>query len=149
MELYASYTYLSMSAYFAREDVSLHGFSKFFYNNSNDEKDHAAKFIEYQTLRGGNVWLKNVSRPKRHNWGSAITAVEAALALEKKVNRSLLKIHRVAERHHDAQLASFIEEKFLKEQVESIKQLADLLTDLKKAGFGFGIHIVDKELMHA
>ena len=28
MELYASYVYLSLSAYFARDDVALHGFAK-------------------------------------------------------------------------------------------------------------------------
>ena len=28
MELYASYAYLSMSAYFDRDDVALHGFAK-------------------------------------------------------------------------------------------------------------------------
>merc|ERR1711962_1423605 len=30
MELYASYVYLSMSAYFARTDIALHGFAKRF-----------------------------------------------------------------------------------------------------------------------
>merc|ERR1712080_264725 len=30
MELYASYVHLSMSAYFARDDIALHGFAKRF-----------------------------------------------------------------------------------------------------------------------
>ena len=36
MELYASYVYLSMSAYFDRDDVALHGFAKFFKENSDE-----------------------------------------------------------------------------------------------------------------
>ena len=36
MELFASYVYLSMSAYFDRDDVALHGFAKFFKENSDE-----------------------------------------------------------------------------------------------------------------
>merc|ERR1712112_289554 len=52
MELYASYVYLSMSAYFARDDIALMGFSKRFKEASTEERDHAMKLIDYQTMRG-------------------------------------------------------------------------------------------------
>merc|ERR1712179_63442 len=55
MELYASYVYLSMSAYFARDDVALHGFSKRFRAASHEEREHAETMIDYQTMRGGRV----------------------------------------------------------------------------------------------
>merc|ERR1712239_83170 len=48
MELYASYVYLSMSAYFARDDVALMGFSKRFRAASAEEAEHAHKLIDYQ-----------------------------------------------------------------------------------------------------
>ena len=48
MELYASYVYLSMSYYFARDDVALHGYAKYFKKNSDEERDHAQKFMDYQ-----------------------------------------------------------------------------------------------------
>merc|ERR1711955_8047 len=53
MELYASYVYLSMSAYFARDDVALHGFSKRFRAASHEERAHAETMIDYQIMRGG------------------------------------------------------------------------------------------------
>merc|ERR1712080_730381 len=55
MELYASYVYLSMSAYFARDDIALQGFANRFRAASAEEKDHAEKLIDYQIMRGGRV----------------------------------------------------------------------------------------------
>merc|ERR1712080_691062 len=52
MELYASYVYLSISAYFARDDLALHGFAKRFRAASAEEKEHAEKLIDYQNMRG-------------------------------------------------------------------------------------------------
>merc|ERR1711922_82499 len=57
MELAAANDYLSMSAYFGRSDVSLHGFAAWFRNSSNEEREHADKLIDYQNLRGGIVKL--------------------------------------------------------------------------------------------
>merc|ERR1712234_75676 len=52
MELYASYVYLSMSAYFARDDIALMGFSKRFREASAEEAAHAHKLVDYQIMRG-------------------------------------------------------------------------------------------------
>merc|ERR1711955_36240 len=131
MELYASYVYLSMSAYFARTDIALHGFAKRFRLASAEEKDHAEKLISYQVLRGGRVTFE---------------AMEASLELERTVNESLLAMHKVADGHGDAQMADFIEGTFLKEQVEAIKEIGDLITKMRRAGDGLGLHIIDKEL---
>ncbi len=45
LELYASYSYQSMAFYFDRDDIALHGFSKFFKKSSDDEREHAEKVI--------------------------------------------------------------------------------------------------------
>ena len=37
----------------------------------------------------------------------------------------------------------------LKEQVEAIKEIADLLTKMRRAGDHLGLHIIDKELLDA
>ena len=37
-----------MSYYFSRDDVALHGFAKYFKTNSDEEREHAQKFMEYQ-----------------------------------------------------------------------------------------------------
>merc|ERR1712168_1565251 len=72
MELYASYVYLSMYTYFAREDIALHGFSKRFLDASNEEREHAQKLIEYQTKRGGRVVFREIAKPSVDEWGTAL-----------------------------------------------------------------------------
>merc|ERR1711970_171323 len=145
MELAAANDYLSMSAYFARSDVALPGFAAWFRNCSNEEREHADKLIDYQNLRGGTVKLGVIRKPSRINWGSALEALKACLHLEKKVNASILKLVEIAEDLGDGQLVGFCE-CFLNEQVESIKEISDLITKLKRVGPNIGVHMIDKEL---
>merc|ERR1712002_593366 len=147
MELYASYVYLSMSAYFARDDIALHGFSKRFRDASHEERDHAEALIDYQNMRGGRVVFREIAKPTCDEWGTALEAIEASLELEKTVNESLLSMHKMADSHGDAQMTDFIEGTFLKEQVEAIKEIGNLVTKMKRAGDGLGLHIIDKELL--
>ena len=36
--------------YFTRDDVALPGFAKYFQKNSDEEREHAQKFMEYQVI---------------------------------------------------------------------------------------------------
>ena len=104
------------------------------------------KLITYQNKRGGRVVFQDVNKPTTQDWKSAMAAVEASLELEQTVHRHLLELHKIADSHGDAQLTDFIEGEYLKEQVEGEKELGDLITRMKRAGDGLGLHIVDKEL---
>merc|ERR1712003_469999 len=97
-------------------------------------------------MRRGRVVFREIAKPSMDEWGTALEAVEATLELEKTVNESLLVMHKTAGDHGDAQLTDFLEGEFLKEQVEAIKEIADLVTKMKRAGDGIGLHIIDKEL---
>ncbi|XP_063242743.1 soma ferritin [Bacillus rossius redtenbacheri] len=146
MELYASYVYLSMAYYFDRDDVALHGLRKFFEKQSVDEREHAIKLMKYMNKRGGRILLKDVKAPDRDEWGTAEDAMTAALELEKSVNDSLLSMHKIATEKDDANLCDFLETEYLQEQVDSIKQIADHLTNIRRVGEGLGIFVFDKEL---
>lgn len=148
MELYASYVYLSMSHYFEREDVALPGMAKFCSKASDEEREHAQKFMKYQNQRGGRIVLQAVAAPTLQEWGTALDGLQAALDLEKQVNQSLLDLHVVSSNHNDPHLTNFLEGEFLEEQVEAQKELADLITKLNRAGpTGLGELIFDKELL--
>lgn len=67
LELNASYTYQSMSFYFDRDDIGLPGFSKFFQERSDEEREHAEKLMKYLNKRGGRLVLDNIPRPKKMN----------------------------------------------------------------------------------
>ena len=144
-ELTASYVYQALAAYFDRDDVALPGFRDFFQNNSNEEREHAEKFIKYQNQRGGRVTLGNIVAPVV-NTPTPLQSIELALALEKNVNEKLLALHKVASDNNDPHLSDFLEEHFLDEQVEAIKKLADLITRLKLVGEGLGVYLFDKDL---
>lgn len=146
MELYASYVYQSMSYYFDRDDIALKGFAKFFKDSSDEEREHAEKFMKYQNKRGGRVVLQAIQKPDKDEWGSGLEALETALALEKTVNQSLLDLHKIADKHGDAQMTDMIEGEYLGEQVEAIKDLSDKITNLKRVGPGLGEWHFDKEL---
>jgi len=147
LELYASYVYLSMSYHFDRDDVALPNFAKYFKKMSDEEREHAMKFMDFQNKRGGRVVLQNISKPERDEWGTGLDAMQASLALEKNVNEALLELHKLATNHQDNHMTDFLEENYLKEQVESIKELADHVTNLKRVGPGLGEYMYDKETM--
>ena len=121
------------------------------------------KLMEYQVKRGGKVVFQDIAKPTTMEWGTALEAMEAALELEKtvipdhyhvimnniflKVNQSLLDIHKVSSDLGDAHLCDFLESEYLTEQVDGIKEIGDLVTKIKRAGDGLGLHIIDKEIM--
>jgi len=147
MELYASYTYQSMSLYFDRDDVALPGFAKFFKASSDEEREHAEKLMAYQNKRGGRIVLQDIKKPSNDEWGNGLEAMQVALQLEKSVNQSLLDLHKVADGHNDAQMCDFIESEYLEEQVKAIKEISDHITQLKRVGQGLGEYIYDKETL--
>merc|ERR1712119_27496 len=117
MEFYASYVYLSMSSYFNRDDQALHGFAGHFRKESDGEREHGMKLMEYQTKRGGRCVFQDIAKPCNSEWGTPLEAMEAALELEKTVNQSLLDLHKVAGDKGDGHLCDFLESEYLEEQV--------------------------------
>jgi len=148
LELYASYVYLSMSYYFEREDIALKGFTKFYRKSSEEEREHAMKLMKFQNDRGGRIVLQNIQKPEKDEWGSGLEAMQTSLALEKNVNQALIELHGIAGKAGDAHMTDFLEDHYLREQVDSIKQLADYIAQLKLVGPGLGEYIFDKETLH-
>lgn len=50
-----------MAAHFENNKVARKGFSKFFIDNSNEEREHAQKIISYINSRGGTIAAFKVS----------------------------------------------------------------------------------------
>merc|ERR1712059_16676 len=146
MEFYASYVYLSMASYFNRDDQALTGFGSHFQTKSNEEREHGMKLSEYQAKRGGRVVFQDIAKPSSMEWGTPLETMEAALELEKTVNQSLLDLHKASDSKGDAHLCDFLEAEYLGEQVEGIKEMGDMITKIKRAGDGLGLHIMDKEI---
>nr|XP_033703905.1 ferritin heavy chain-like [Tursiops truncatus] len=134
LELYASYVYPSMLYYFDRDDVALKNFAKYFLHQSCEEREHAEKLMKLQNQRGGRIFLQDIEKPDRDDWENGLNAMECALHLEKSVNQSLLELHKLATEKNDPHLCDFIETHYLNEQVKSIKELGDHVTNLRTMG---------------
>merc|ERR1711907_912574 len=146
MELYASYVYQAAARHFQRDDVALFGFAKFFQESSDEEREHAEKLQKYQIMRGGRLTYADVKAPPAE-YEDPLSAMEAALQLERDVNESLLRMHKIASDKDDAQFTDFLEGNFLNEQVEAIKMIADHCTNLRRVGPGLGEYMFDKETL--
>ncbi|XP_019762844.2 soma ferritin-like [Dendroctonus ponderosae] len=146
LELFCSYTYMCMAHHFQRDDVALSGFIHYFKHACDSERDHAHLLMDYQNSRGGRIALKAIEAPGRQEWDTPQEAMQDALELEKRVNESLLQLHSVASGHMDVNLCDYLETNFLQEQVTSIKEIADYVTNLKRVGEGLGVVVFDNKL---
>merc|ERR1712105_219759 len=88
MEFYASYVYLSMGSYFNREDQALHGFGKHFMEESEEERKHGIKLMEYQTKRGGRVVFQDIAKPSSMEWGSPADAMRRPSSWRRRSTRA-------------------------------------------------------------
>ncbi|KAJ7963925.1 Ferritin [Quillaja saponaria] len=151
VEYNVSYVYHAMFAYFDRDNVALKGLAKFFKESSEEEREHAEKFMEYQNKRGGKVKLQSIVMPLSEfdhvEKGDALYAMELALSLEKLTNEKLLNLHSVASKNNDVQLADFVESEFLGEQVEAIKKISEYVAQLRRVGKGHGVWHFDQVLL--
>uniref|UniRef100_A0A8C0M9D9 Ferritin n=1 Tax=Canis lupus familiaris TaxID=9615 RepID=A0A8C0M9D9_CANLF len=98
------------------------------------------------------VALKNfdIKKPDRDDWENGLSTMECALHLEKSVNQSLLELHKLATDKNDLHLCDFIETNYLNEQVKSIKELGDHVTNLCKMGApesGMAEYLFDKHTL--
>ncbi|OAY74400.1 Ferritin-3, chloroplastic [Ananas comosus] len=152
VEYNVSYVYHAMFAYFDRDNVALRGLANFFKESSDEEREHAEKFMKYQNKRGGRVKLQSIVMPLTEfdhpEKGDALYAMELALALEKLTNEKLLNLHGVAGRCNDPEMQSFIESEFLEEQVEAIKKISEYVAQLRRVGKGHGVWHFDRMLLH-
>jgi ferritin heavy chain len=80
------------------------------------------------------------------DWRDPLTAVTIARQLEINVYRSIRSIVLQADKHRDPSLTNFLDE-FLEEQVDSIKELSDMIAQLKRVEPCMGYYMVDKDLM--
>uniref|UniRef100_A0A914HEM9 Ferritin n=1 Tax=Globodera rostochiensis TaxID=31243 RepID=A0A914HEM9_GLORO len=149
-ELNASYAYLAMANYFNRVDVALPGAATFFAKQSVEERAHALKLIDYVNMRGGHVKLMPLAAPARQDWWNLHAALSDALDLEKMNNTNLLSLHKLASDNNDPDLTNFLEEFYLREQVDEIQRLARMANHLFRMGAsGLGEHLFDLELQKA
>ncbi len=142
-ELYSSYLYLSMSAYF--ENIGLKGFANWMYVQFQEEKDHAMKFYRYLIERGGRVKLYEIKEPP-HEWDSPLHAFEETLKHEKHITECINNLVDLAEKKKDRATFNLLQW-YVDEQVEEEANDEEIIQMLKMIGdHGHGLLMLDREL---
>jgi ferritin len=142
-ELFSSYLYLSMAAYF--EDKNLTGFGNWMRIQADEEREHAMKFYDHILERGGRVSLKAIDAPKT-DWNSNLEVAEEVAAHEAKVTASIYALYELALKEKDYP-AQVMLQWFISEQVEEEKNAAEIVADLKLIEErGTAVLMLDKQL---
>lgn len=142
-ELYSSYLYLSMSAYFVRKNLS--GFAHWMNVQAQEEAAHAMIFFNYVNERGGKVELKAIAKPDME-WKDAIKVFEAVQKHEQKVTSLINNLVDVAIKEKDHATNNKLQW-FVAEQVEEEANVGEILEQLKLVeGKGQGLLLLDREL---
>jgi ferritin len=129
-ELYSSYLYLSMNAYF--KSVNLDGFANWMYYQAQEELEHSVKFYDFISQRGGKVELMQIEAPPTE-WSSPLAVFEATLAHEQKVTGLINDLVDVAHEESDHATNIFLQW-FVSEQVEEEESVGGVLEQLKLLG---------------
>lgn len=141
-EMYSSNLYLAMAAYF--DSLTLRGFAHWMKLQAKEERGHAMKFYEYLDDRNARIAVASIKAPPAE-WKSPLAAVEAALAQEQAVTKSIHEILELAMAKKDHATFEFLQW-FVKEQVDEEAQTDEMARKLKMFGEETGLYLLDKEL---
>ncbi len=142
-ELYSSYLYLSMAAYFDAEDLK--GMANWMRIQSAEENAHAMRFFDFINDRSGRVTLEPIEAPKGQ-WSSPLEAFEDAYKHEQQITAMINELMNVVASERDGAGHDFLEW-FCREQVEEEASTQLIVSQLKLVGdSGLGRYMVDQQL---
>jgi len=126
-EMYSSYLYLSMEAYF--QSISLGGFAAWMRSQVQEELFHAMKFYDFVCERGGRVTLDTIKKPDAR-WKSPLTAFKQILKHEQLVTSLINDLVDLAIAEKDHATLNFLQW-FVAEQVEEEDSVGEIVDKLK------------------
>ena len=142
-ELYSSYLYLSMAAYF--ENQNLPGFARWMHVQEGEEREHAMKLYEFLVDRGGRVVLKPIAAPESE-WKGSLELFKQVAAHEAAVTASIHNLYEVALKEKDYPAQAMLQW-FITEQVEEEKNAAEIIAQLEMVeARGTAVLMLDKQL---
>ncbi len=122
-ELFASYSYLSMSAWCEHQQFT--GAARWMRMQSEEEREHALKLQDFLLARNCRVILKPLGQPVI-DFESVSSIFEQALAQEQVVTAQIDKLYELA--FHEKAFAALVEmEWFITEQVEEEKTAREIV----------------------
>jgi ferritin len=125
-ELFSSYLYLSMAAYF--DAKNLPGFAQWMYVQADEERGHGMKLFKHLLERGGKVELKGITSPQV-DWKTSLEVFKHVQEHEAAVTVSINNLYELALKEKDYP-AQVLLQWFITEQVEEEKNAADIVQQI-------------------
>jgi len=141
IEFAASLQYDAIGAYF--DFQSLPHLSRHFYQQSSEERGHAHRFMKFILDTGAQVVIPAIEAPVA-DFKFAKDAVKLSLDQEISVTEAINGIYDLALKENDHISSTFLHW-FLKEQIEEVSSMNDLLKTVERAGEG-GLLFVEQFL---
>jgi ferritin len=127
-EFGASLEYLQIASYFESEDMLK--LAQIFFDQSDEERDHAMKLLHYVLETGGDVAIPGIPKP-RVKFESPEDAVQAALTWEETVTKQIYDLMDIAVEEKDYIAQEFLRW-FVDEQLEEISKMSTILNIIKR-----------------
>ncbi len=129
-EFSASAQYIAIAAYF--DDLSLKELAGFFYRQSEEEREHAMKFVRFMLETGAKPIIPSIPE-LRNQFDNPADAVQFALDQENKVTDEINSLVDLSISEGDHAANNFLQW-FVFEQVEEVDTMTTLLQTIKLAG---------------
>lgn len=129
-EFGASLQYTNVATYFDSENLRL--LAKLFHKQSEEERQHALKLVDYVVQAGGHVRIPAVEAPQ-NEFDSAEAAVTLAVDWELRVTDQINSLMDLAATKNDHLSQAFLSW-FVTEQLEEVSSMTRLLDLVRRAG---------------
>jgi bacterioferritin B len=129
-EFAASQQYAAVAVHYDAE--TLPRLAAFFYRQAVEERNHAMMMIQYLLDAGAEPIVPGIAAPQT-SFDDIVAPVALALEQERRVSDQVTRLAAIARQEGDYASEQFMSW-FIKEQVEEIASMSDLLTTVKRAG---------------
>ncbi|XP_045145332.1 ferritin heavy chain-like [Echinops telfairi] len=129
-DLNASYTFLTMSSHFKREDVGLLNFASYFLHLSVNELEYVENLMTLQVQRGRQMQLGNNLNFEEQDWNDPLYALEYICQVKQHSLVNLMFLYSSATDRGDQELSDFVNIHLLQNLTKDIIVLRYHLTHL-------------------
>ena len=128
-EFAAHQQYIGAAVYYDAE--TLPRLAGFFYRQALEEREHAMMMVKYLLDSDAPVLIPGIPAPV-NEFADVVAPVALALEQEKRVTEQINALIGVARRENDFASDQFMQW-FIKEQIEEVSKMSDLLTIVKRS----------------
>ena len=143
LESYASNLYLAMSAWCDQQ--GLNGCTQFMRRQSDEEREHMLRIIDYLFTVDGKVIVPELKKPPT-TYKSVKAMFEMVYAHEQKVTKSIFKLLELSDTEKDYSAENFLQW-YVEEQREEEDLMRNILDKIRLIGSGTrSLYYIDKEV---